>query len=60
MKYEKLIGNSQHQFTKGKSCLTNITVLPDEMTGCKAKERAATVVYLDFSKDFDIVLLRAN
>lgn len=53
MKYKKLIWNSHYQFTKGKLCLTNLIILPNEVTGCKAKERAVTIVYFDLSKDFD-------
>lgn len=33
MKEKKVIGSGQHEFTKGKLCLTNMTAFKDEMTG---------------------------
>ncbi|GAB0202196.1 hypothetical protein GRJ2_002685200 [Grus japonensis] len=51
----QIIRSSQHGFTKGKSCLTNLITLYDEMTGLADKRRAVDFVYMDFSKAFDTV-----
>jgi len=48
---EKIIKSSQHGFTKGKSCLTNLIAF----YGWVDEGRAVDVVYLDFSKAFDTV-----
>ncbi|CAM4700866.1 unnamed protein product, partial [Lepidochelys kempii] len=51
----KVIRNSQQGFTKGKSCLTNLIAFYDEITGSVDEGKAVDVLFLDFSKAFDMV-----
>jgi len=52
---KKVIRSSQHGFTKGKSCLTNMTAFSEGMTGWVDEGRAVDVVYFNFSKAFDTI-----
>ncbi|CAM4590483.1 unnamed protein product, partial [Lepidochelys olivacea] len=51
----KVIRNSQHGFAKGNSCLTNLLPFYDEITGSVDEGKAVDVLFLDFSKTFDVV-----
>ncbi|CAM4537532.1 unnamed protein product [Lepidochelys kempii] len=51
----KVIRNSQHGFTQGKSCLTNLIAFYEEITGSVDEGKAVDVLFLDFSKAFDTV-----
>ncbi|PKU43173.1 rna-directed dna polymerase from mobile element jockey-like [Limosa lapponica baueri] len=55
VKEQEVIGSGQHGFTKGKSCLTNMIAFYGVITRWLDEERAADVIYLDFSKAFDTV-----
>jgi len=52
---KKVIRNSQHGFTKGKSCLNSIVALYNGITSWVDGRKAVDVIYLDCSKAFDIV-----
>ena len=56
MKDKETLRNSQHGFTKRKSCLTSL-ITCDEITGLVDEGRAVDVLYYDSSKAFDTTSL---
>ena len=55
LKVNQGIRPSQHGFTNGRSCLTNLISFYNKVTHLVDEGKAVDVVYLDFSKAFDTV-----
>lgn len=54
-KDKKMIRSSQYEFTKGRSHLTDLITIFNEMTGLEDKGRAAAIAYVDFRTAFGTV-----
>ena len=54
-KCQTLIHESQHGFLPGKSCLTQMTNVIDDISGSLNKRNDVDMVYFDFAKAFDSV-----
>jgi ribonucleases P/MRP protein subunit RPP40 len=54
----KVISSTQHGFTKGRSCTTNLLEFMEQLTRAADTGQAVDVIYLDFLKAFDKVPIK--
>ncbi|KAJ7415951.1 hypothetical protein WISP_75089 [Willisornis vidua] len=55
LKNNAVIGHSQHDFMRGKFCLPNLIFFYGKVTHLAGQGKPVNVIFLDFSKVFDIV-----
>jgi Reverse transcriptase (RNA-dependent DNA polymerase) len=58
LKRNNIISKSQHGFTRGRSCTTNLLEFMEHVTKAADTGQAVDVIYLDFAKAFDKVPLQ--
>ncbi|GAB0191066.1 hypothetical protein GRJ2_001571900 [Grus japonensis] len=56
MENKEVIGDTQHGFTKAKSCLINLVAFYNGVTALVGKGRAAGVICMDLCKAFNTIL----
>ena len=50
-----ILGNQQHGFSSGRSCLTNLLLMLEECSSNMDNKQPTDIIYLDFAKAFDTV-----
>ena len=53
--FEPFLSKSQHGFTNGKSCLSNLLECFDKIDEIMSNGQDVDIIYLDFQKAFDTV-----
>ena len=55
LKSNNIIAKTQHGFTKGRSCLSNLIICQDSIMTMIDEGSAVDIIYLDLQKAFDKV-----